>query len=130
MRQRWWVRAQATERAGVIVIRDGRLAVIERCRAGRRYWVVPGGRVEPGEAVDEAARREAEEELGAAVHLGPLRVRLDRRKGDGRVQRQWYFEGTTDTDDIRVVGPELDRTADRGTYAASGSMWEPSSPSR
>ncbi len=35
-----------------------------------RGWCIPGGRIEPGEAPEKAARREAWEECGAA--LGPL----------------------------------------------------------
>lgn len=34
-------------------------------RSGREFWATPGGGVEPGETDEEAARREAAEELGA-----------------------------------------------------------------
>ena len=33
---------------------------------GREFWATPGGGIEPGETEEEAARREATEELGAA----------------------------------------------------------------
>lgn len=105
------------ERAGVLIIHGDRLALIERQRHGRRYWVIPGGRVESGEAVDEAALREAEEELGVPVDLGALRVRVDHREEDGSIQRQWYFDATVRADDIRVVGPET-KNETRGTYRA------------
>ena len=57
-------------RARVIIIRDDAIAMIERHRAGRHYYVFPGGGVEPGETVEEAAAREAAEELGLIVTIG------------------------------------------------------------
>jgi 8-oxo-dGTP pyrophosphatase MutT (NUDIX family) len=105
------------ERAGVIIIRGNRLALIERHRLSGCYWVIPGGGVEPGEAVDEAARREAEEELGVPIELGALRICIDHREEDGSIQRQWYFDASVLADDIRVVGPET-KSAIKGTYRA------------
>jgi 8-oxo-dGTP diphosphatase len=107
-----------TDRAGVLVIRDGRLALIQRQRDGETYYVVPGGSIEPGETREEAARREALEELGVDIELGPLRICIDHQTR-GAIQRQWYFEATVHTDEIAVSGPELTRSPDRGTYTAT-----------
>jgi len=73
--------------------------------------------VEPGESVDEAARREAEEELGVSVELGTLRIRIDHRGEDGSIQRHWYFDASVPVDEIQFVGPEA-VSAKRGTYSA------------
>lgn len=45
---------------------DGRVLMIDHYRVitDRRGWEVPAGRVDPGESVDEAARRELMEETG------------------------------------------------------------------
>ena len=39
---------------------------------GRGLWTFPGGFVDLGESVPDAARRETDEELGMNVELGPL----------------------------------------------------------
>lgn len=54
-------------RAGIILIEDGKVALIERHRAGLEYFVFPGGGVDEGETPDQAAVREAMEELGVEV---------------------------------------------------------------
>ncbi|MSO94812.1 MAG: NUDIX domain-containing protein [Thermoleophilia bacterium] len=59
-------------RARIVLVDHGRVALIRRVRAGRTYFLFPGGGVEEGETSEEAARREALEELGVEVELGPL----------------------------------------------------------
>lgn len=106
------------QRAGVLAIRHGRIALLERHRAGQHYWVIPGGGVESGETVEAAAAREAAEELGVDVELGPLRVKFDATAPNGAHGQHWYFAATIDTDEIQVVGPELEEDPSAGTYEA------------
>jgi 8-oxo-dGTP diphosphatase len=54
-------------RAGIILIEDDKVALIERHRAGLDYYVFPGGGVDEGETPEQAAVREAFEELGVEV---------------------------------------------------------------
>ena len=54
-------------RAGVVLIEDGKVALIERHRAGKHYFVFPGGGVDAGETPEQAAIREMEEETGLRV---------------------------------------------------------------
>jgi 8-oxo-dGTP diphosphatase len=106
------------DRAGVLVVRDGRIAAIERERGRRKYWVVPGGTIENGETPAQAARREAQEELGVSITLGPLRVLIDHKEEDGSIQRHWYFEAWVASNDIEVLGPETMHGPEMGSYRA------------
>ncbi|MCC6569407.1 MAG: NUDIX domain-containing protein, partial [Anaerolineales bacterium] len=54
-------------RAGVVLIENNKIALIERHRAGLEYFVFPGGGVDEGESPEQAAVREAMEELGVEV---------------------------------------------------------------
>jgi 8-oxo-dGTP diphosphatase len=54
------------------VLRDeSRVALIRRVRDGRTYFVFPGGGIRADETPADAAAREAHEELGVRVVLGP-----------------------------------------------------------
>ena len=52
-----------------MIVEDGRVALIRRVRDGRTYYLFPGGGVEEGETPEQAAIREAHEELGVDVEL-------------------------------------------------------------
>lgn len=74
-------------RAGIILIHEGKLALIERHRQGRHYYAFPGGGVDEGETDEQAAIREAEEELGIRVEIVQKAATILR---DGR-RNQVYF---------------------------------------
>jgi len=59
-----------------VLCRDdaGRFLLVRQSESGR--WSVPGGLIEPGEAPDEGARREALEETGLDVRITSLRAAL------------------------------------------------------
>jgi len=50
-------------RVGVVVVRNNALLLVRHEKPGREpYWVLPGGRLEPGETIPECAERELLEE--------------------------------------------------------------------
>lgn len=59
----------------LVVVRDGdRFLAVHEAKHDQ-LWYLPGGRVEPGETLATAARRETFEEAGIAIHLeGVLRI--------------------------------------------------------
>jgi ADP-ribose pyrophosphatase YjhB (NUDIX family) len=63
---------------GSAVIRqDGRYLLIQECREDiRGKWNFPGGRVDPGETLEQATEREAKEESGFTVTLGKELIAL------------------------------------------------------
>lgn len=95
---------------------------------GRAWWFTPGGGVEPGEELAEAALREVAEETGITdVALGPLVARRSSAFSfDGRDfdQDEWYYlarTGTTVLDPSGQTELEL-RTVDELRWWSSAEL--------
>lgn len=56
--------------ARTAIFRDGKVALMHVTKSD--YYKLPGGGVEPSETLEEAAVREAREETGCEIRLGPL----------------------------------------------------------
>lgn len=59
-------------RSAVIIEENDKILLIKRVKEGQTYFVFPGGQVERGETFEQAAIREALEEIGVIVELEEL----------------------------------------------------------
>ena len=60
-------------RVGAVVTRGRSLLLVRHQKPGRDpYWVLPGGRLEPGETIPECAEREVSEETGLSARFSGL----------------------------------------------------------
>lgn len=58
---------------GAVVLRDNSLLMVKRAQEpARGLWSIPGGRLQPGEYLTDAVRREVKEETGLDVEVGDL----------------------------------------------------------
>ncbi|GAB6843213.1 NUDIX hydrolase [Methylorubrum rhodinum] len=79
----------------VAVIRDGRVLLAQRAAEPMRgVWTLPGGLVEAGERLAEAALRELEEEVGSRAEvvgpsLTPTEILM--RDADGRLRHHYVI---------------------------------------
>lgn len=73
---------------GAVIVEHGKVLLIKRAHEPRKgEWSLPGGRVELGESLVDATRREIKEETGLDVEVGALIELFDRvHRRDGRVQ--------------------------------------------
>lgn len=75
------------------VWRDGKVLLVERAKPPKGMWAFPGGHVEPGERLEEAAARELMEETGMTASFSGLLGLYDviRRDGQGQVSLHYVI---------------------------------------
>lgn len=101
-------------RARIVLVDQGRIALIERNKHGKRYYVYPGGGADKGESLADAAKREAREELGVDIEVGD-QIAEDRFEG----HRNVFFTAKLIGGDFGAGdGEEMSATADSqsGSY--------------
>lgn len=77
---------------GAIIIEDGRVVLVKRAHPPiQGQWSIPGGVLEVGEMVREAAVREAREETGLIVEPGELLGVYDRVLRDPTARVQYHY---------------------------------------
>ena len=59
-------------RVAVVIIRGDKILLAKHSKGGKEYWVLPGGGVEKGESLTEAAVREIKEETNLNIRVKKL----------------------------------------------------------
>jgi 8-oxo-dGTP diphosphatase len=77
---------------GAIIIEDSRVLLVKRAHPPlQAQWSIPGGALEVGELVRDAAIREAREETGLTVEPGELLGVYDRILRDAEQRVQYHY---------------------------------------
>jgi mutator protein MutT len=77
---------------GVIVRRDDRVLLIQRAKPPNvGLWGLPGGAVELGETLREAAAREVREECGIEINVGAICEAVDIVTRDAENRIQYHY---------------------------------------
>ena len=77
---------------GAVVVRDGKALIIKRAHEPRKgEWSLPGGLLELGESLQDAARREIKEETSLDVEVGPVIETFDRVHRDDQGRVRYHF---------------------------------------
>ena len=97
-------------RSSVIIIQNKKVLLMKRVKEGRMYYVFPGGGIEIGETPEEAAKREAFEELGVEVKIIKC-ISMVAFNGT-----QYYYLADIISGEVGTGNGDEFRNTDRGTY--------------
>jgi ADP-ribose pyrophosphatase len=77
---------------GAIVFKNNRVLLVRRAQPpSQNLWAIPGGRVELGETLQEAAEREISEETGITIQAREPVYTFDYIERDGSTQPRFHY---------------------------------------
>ncbi|MEW6617904.1 MAG: NUDIX domain-containing protein [bacterium] len=89
-------------RVALVILKEDKILLVQHQKKGRKYWLLPGGRVDFGESLIEALERELLEEANIKVKVGNLLFISDAISPDNGKRHiiNIFFEG-------KIIGGEL-----------------------
>lgn len=94
------------DRAGVIIVHEGNILLMYRKKGDAEYYCIPGGHIEAGETVEEAAIREIKEETTLDVELTEFMIELKNQD-----RNETYFFSKNFTGSVELSGEEAERNS-------------------
>jgi ADP-ribose pyrophosphatase YjhB (NUDIX family) len=99
-------------RAGVILIKNKKILLIERRKYGQKYYTIPGGTLDGDKDMLTLAKREILEETG--LNFQPFSLEPIHLVSNGR--EEYYFISTNIEGQAKLGGPEKDRNHPDNSY--------------
>lgn len=101
------------KRANVLIKNKGKILLMHRIKNGIEYFVLPGGGVEDGESIVDAAIREAKEETGLDVTIDGELWKYHNSTDD---RDHFYYLVTKYSGSLKLGGHEVDRVSETNKY--------------
>lgn len=108
---------KVTKRACGIILKGNKILLFRRIKDGEEYFVFPGGSVEEGESVEQAAKRELKEELNIDAVIGKLLFEgYVEKNGNDRGRTSYFFLVTEFSGELKIGEPESSRICENNQY--------------
>ncbi|MCK4261486.1 NUDIX hydrolase [bacterium] len=103
---------QVEVRVAVILVKGNKILLAGHRKRSRTYWVLPGGKVEYGETIEETAKREMKEETNLKIRLNELVFIDETITGNGgRHVINFYFTAKALSGKLKVAKGKVLREA-------------------
>ncbi|MFH1563906.1 MAG: NUDIX hydrolase [Nitrospirota bacterium] len=93
-------------RVAIVILKEDKILLVQHKKKGKKYWLLPGGRVDLGETLIEAIQREMLEEANIKVKVGDLLFISDAISTDRHIINI-FFEGEIIGGNLKVGNEEI-----------------------